>query len=301
MSKIIYQKPHLTYAQQKEKLVTQGMIFDINDKQAEHYLAHFNYYRLTGYWHEYRQTNNSFIANTYFSKIIQLYKFDKELRLLLLDAIEQIEVSVRAKLAYHLGASYGSHVLLDPSHFSNPTIYKRTLKKLKEEVSRSKEEFIHHLLNKYQEPLPAIWASVEVMSLGQLSNWYGNIELRKDALNISRQFKLDSTTLKTFLHHLTVLRNHCAHHARVWNKVFTVTIKKSKNTPSQITMAFQVDNYQQKKIYNTLVMMAWMLNIIQPDHSWTHQLKKLLLEYPEINTSQMGFPPGWQSLEIWQA
>ncbi len=110
MSKIIYQKPHLTYAQQKEKLVTQGMIFDINDKQAEHYLAHFNYYRLTGYWHEYRQTNNSFIANTYFSKIIQLYKFDKELRLLLLDAIEQIEVSVRAKLAYHLGASYGSHV-----------------------------------------------------------------------------------------------------------------------------------------------------------------------------------------------
>ncbi len=300
MSKISYQKPHLTYVEQKEKLIKQGMIFDINDKQIEHYLAHFNYYRLTGYWHEYRQANNNFTANTHFSKIIQLYKFDKILRLLLLDAIEQIEVSVRTKLAYHLGESYGSHALLNANHFSNPIIYKRTLKKLKEEVSRSQEVFIHHLLNKYQEPLPAIWASVEMMSLGQLSNWYGNIKLRKDALNISQQFKLDSTTLKTFLHHLTVLRNHCAHHARVWNKVFTVTIKKPKNKPSQITTAFQVDDYQHRKIYNTLVMMAWMLNIIQPDHDWTHRLKNLLIEYPEINTSHMGFPPDWKSYTIWQ-
>ncbi len=300
MPKIPYNKPHLSFTQQIAKLKQQGMVIDLKEAQVEHHLAHCNYYRLSGYWHEYRQTNNHFKANTTFSNIIQLYKFDKELRLLLLDAIEQIEISVRTKLAYHLGESYGSHVLLEPMHFDNLKIYKRTLNKLGEEVNRSQEVFIHHLLNKYQEPLPPIWATVEVMSLGQLSNWYGNIKLRFDALAISKEFELDSATLKTFLHHLTVLRNHCAHHARVWNKVFTVTIKKPKSKPTQVSKAFQTDRYQHRRIYNTLVMMAWMLNIIQPDHDWTHRLKNLITQYPEMNTQHMGFPPNWESYDIWK-
>lgn len=300
MSKRPFSKPHFTYAQQRKKLQQQGMIIDMLDQQAEHYLAHFNYYRLSGYWYELRQPNGQFKADTHFSGIISLYKFDKELRVLLLDAIEQIEVSVRTKLAYHLSELYGPHVHLNLEHFKSPKIYKNTLKKLQEEVARSNEVFIHHLLNNYQETLPPIWASVEVMSLGQLSNWYGNIKLRQDAQTISKAYQLDSSILKTFLHHLTVLRNHCAHHARVWNKVFTVTIQKPKVTPKELATSFQTEQQPRRKIYNTLVMMAWMLNIIQPDHDWTHRLKKLLVDYPNINTQQMGFPENWQSFSIWQ-
>ncbi|WP_044412371.1 Abi family protein [Thiomicrospira microaerophila] len=300
MAKIPYNKPHLTYAQQRQKLVQQGMKLDLPIPQVEHYLAHFNYYRLSGYWYEYRQSNNQFRAGTLFSDIINLYKFDKDLRILLLDAIEQIEVSIRTKLAYHLGQTYGAHPILDSTLFQNQNDYATTLKKLKTEISRSREDFIVHLTGKYQEAIPPIWAVVEVMSMGQLSSWYKNLKKRQDANTIARAYQMDSQVLQSFLHHLTILRNHCAHHARVWNKSFTFTLQIPRNKPMLVINAFQNEQQPRRKIYNTLVMMAWMLNIIQPDHDWTHRLKKLLVDYPDINTQQMGFPENWQSFATWQ-
>lgn len=277
------------------------MILDLCDQQVEHYLAHFNYYRLSGYWYAYRLPNNKFKPNTYFSEIIKLYKFDKELRLLLLDAIEQIEVSIRTKLAYRLGEKYRAHALLNHHIFNNQNKYRETLSKLKTEVARSREDFITHLSHKYQETIPPIWAVVEVMSMGQLSNWYKNLKTRQDAKSISDNYQLDSTVLKSFLHHLTIIRNHCAHHARLWNKSLTFTLQIPTIRPAQVITAFQTGDHEKRKIYNTLVMMAWMLNIIQPNHDWTHRLKNLLLEYPDIKTSHMGFPANWQSFAIWQS
>ncbi|WP_044412841.1 hypothetical protein [Thiomicrospira microaerophila] len=63
MSKRPFSKPHFTYAQQRKKRQQQGMIIDMLDQQAEHYLAHFNYYRLSGYWYDLRQPNGQFKAD----------------------------------------------------------------------------------------------------------------------------------------------------------------------------------------------------------------------------------------------
>ncbi len=300
MPKIPYNKPHLSYSQQRQKLIQQGMTVDLPDNQVEHYLSHLNYYRLSGYWYEYRLPNNHFKPSTNFSEIIQLYKFDKSLRILLLDAIEQIEVSIRTKLAYHLGQTYGAHPLRNTNLFSDQRKYAETFSKLRTEVSRSREDFIIHLLNKYQEPLPPIWAVVEVMSMGQLSSWYKNLKGRQDALAIARNYDFDSRVLSSFLHHLTILRNHCAHHARVWNKRFTFIIQLPTHSPIDVVSACHTNSQAKRKIYNTLVMMTWMLNIIQPDHDWTHRLKSLLQQYPQIDTAQMGFPADWQNFAIWQ-
>ncbi|MBE0471122.1 MAG: Abi family protein [Methyloprofundus sp.] len=304
MAKVRYPKPHLSYTQQRQKLADQGMVLDLPAEQVEHYLAHLNYYRLSGYWYEYRLHNASplrFQPNTRFSEIIQLYQFDKALRILLLDAIEQIEVSIRTKLAYHLGERYGAHALLNATLFNKQGTYHTTLAKLETEVGRSREEFILHLTGKYQEALPPIWAAVEVMSMGQLSSWYKNLKVRQDALAISANYELDSKVLSSFLHHLTILRNHCAHHARVWNKQFTFTLQIPSHKPLPVIEAFQTECMAQRKIYNTLVMMAWMLNIIQPEHDWLHRLKRLLAKYPDINLAQMGFPADWQDYAIWQS
>lgn len=298
--KVSYNKPHLTYQQQRIKLEQQGMLFDgLSFEQIEHYLAHYNYYRLAGYWHDRLQSDNCFKPDTLFSEIISLYQFDKELRILLLYAIEQIEVSLRSKLAYHLGDIYGSHPLLKPEVFHAKLKYAETLTKLKTEIARSSEEFIKHLTQKYSEEIPPIWACVEVMSLGQLSSWYKNLKKRSDAKIISDDYQLDSKVLASFLHHVTILRNHCAHHARVWNKSFTFAIELPEENPKRLVDAFQKDSLSRKKLYNTLVMMNWMLNIIQPDHDWTHRLLALLAEYPTIQTRHMGFPQSWRNHPIW--
>ncbi|AEG32134.1 Abi family protein [Thiomicrospira cyclica] len=301
MAKVSYQKPHLSYAEQRQKLLAQGMVLDLPDAQVEHFLSHLNYYRLSGYWYGYRENGQKFKPNTRFSDILALYQFDKSLRILLLDAIEQIEVSIRTKLAYHLGAKYGAHALLDASLFSNSKVYHDTLAKLTVEVSRSREEFILHLAAKYHEPVPPIWAAVEVMSMGQLSSWFKNLKTRQDALAIADNYELDSKVLTSFLHHLTILRNHCAHHARVWHKHFTFKLQLPSHKPHAVIEAFQTERQAQSKIYNTLVMMAWVLNKVQPEHDWLHRLTALLDSYPQVNRAQMGFPANWQAYPIWKS
>lgn len=300
-SKIPYTKPHYTYGQQLNALVKKGMVIDMAESQALHYLSHCNYYRLSGYWYDYKVNNTeAFKTNTHFSEIIQLYQFDKELRILLLDAIEQIEVSVRTKMAYHLGEVYGAHALLKEEVFRHQGAYQKTLAKLKKDTLDSNEVFIQHFVAKYQEPLPPIWAVVELMSMGQLSHCYKNLKKRHDAKAIADNFDLDSKTLQSFLHHLTTLRNHCAHHSRVWNRRFTITIQRPKHKPHDLLQAWQSDSIASKKLYNTLIMMVWMLNTIEPEHTWTHRLTSLLNKYGSIDPKNMGFIEGWQQQDIWR-
>jgi len=96
-----FNKPHLTLEEQLTLLETRSLIVQ-DRKRAKHFLGHLNYYRLSGYWFPFKQspTINQFRPNTSFEDVLNLYIFDRELRLLVIDAIERIEVSVRSKWAY---------------------------------------------------------------------------------------------------------------------------------------------------------------------------------------------------------
>ncbi|MDP2187511.1 MAG: Abi family protein [Sphingobacteriaceae bacterium] len=103
-----------------------------------------SYYRLAGYWwpmQSNKETHN-FKPDSKFEDVVSLYNFDRELRILLFDVIEKIEISLRTKLIYHLSHEF------DPWWFQNTTIFQDsgalidTLASLKEEVDRSKDAFI---------------------------------------------------------------------------------------------------------------------------------------------------------------
>lgn len=99
-------------------------------------------------------------SDIHFSDIIDLYCFDRRLRSLIFNAIEKIEVAVRAKIVQTYCESTRS------SHwFSNKSLYKEkevTDKKgnkttafdllmadIESEIKRSNEDFIKHYNNKY--------------------------------------------------------------------------------------------------------------------------------------------------------
>ena len=82
---------------------------------------------------------------------LNLYVFDRSLRLLVLDAIERIEVSVRSQWAYHLAHQHGPHAHLDISLAANPARWHSDSLKLTKEVRRSDEVFIRHLKATYSE------------------------------------------------------------------------------------------------------------------------------------------------------
>ena len=88
-----YQKPWLSYEEQADRLEGRGLVFD-RDDLIEH-LADVGYYRLSGYWYIFKKTpegeDESFVAGTSFEKVWDLYTFDRQLRLIVLDAIERVE------------------------------------------------------------------------------------------------------------------------------------------------------------------------------------------------------------------
>jgi abortive infection bacteriophage resistance protein len=88
---------------------------------------------------------------------------------------------LRGSWAHHLAMKYGPHGYLDPGHYDPADYYAKAFANLIEEIERSKDTFIVHYRTKYDDPEhPPIWMTAEVMSLGQLSKWLGNLKLRAD-------------------------------------------------------------------------------------------------------------------------
>jgi abortive infection bacteriophage resistance protein len=261
-----FSKPAKTFQEQVQLLQSRGMIID-NEQEAIFYLQHLNYYRLTAYWlpFEIDHTTHLFKPNTTFSDVLKVYVFDRELRLLLLDGIERIEVSVRSQWAYYLGMRHGSHAHLDPTLFDERYNSDNLVSKLTDEVRRSKEDFIQHFLTNYMETLPPIWAVCEVMSLGLLSQWYRSFKPSKTKREISRVYDLNADVLSSWLWRLSVVRNFCAHHSRLWNRQFITHIKFPPVHANTISSQFVQNS---RKIYNTLVIVLYFMDVISPNHHY---------------------------------
>lgn len=212
-----FNKPAKTFAEQVELLKARGMQFS-NEQDAQFYLEQINYYRLGAYWLPFEQTHSPhcFKAETTFEQVLELYIFDRELRLLILDAIERFEVAVRTRFAYELAHRHGCHAYLQGHYFKPFFRWQNLLESLKKEVSRADEVFVEHYKRNYDEPeLPPIWATCEVMSFGQLSMWYQLLAPIQTRKAISSHFDCDEKQFEGLLQHFVYLRNTCAHHARL--------------------------------------------------------------------------------------
>jgi abortive infection bacteriophage resistance protein len=156
-----YAKPALTYTEQLDLLESRGMNI-LNRDSAEFYLRHCNYYRLSGYFYFFYDKNQNnvggqikrdyFKSGTSFEDIIKIYVMDKYLRTLLLQVIEILEISIRSNFSYIYSHQRDPFIFKDPLYFHADFIDKKTgnktspfqksKKKVEEEFSRSKEDFV---------------------------------------------------------------------------------------------------------------------------------------------------------------
>ena len=291
-----FSKPPKTLDEQVNLLESRGMVIG-DRKKAKFYLQHLNYYRLRAYWlfFEQDQIIHKFRANTQFQDVLELYIFDRELRLLILDAIERIEVSVRSQWAYHLAHRHGSHAHLDPNLFDR-RFWQRNLDDLTKEVNRSQEDFVRHFQQTYTEALPPVWVVCEVMSFGLLSRWFKTIRFARTKAAIATTYNLRANFLSSWLHHLSMIRNSCAHHSRLWNREFTVLPRLTTSPRQPLYSSFSSGS---RNIYNTLVILLYLMDRIVPDHQWGQVLLNHIKTCPQP-LSPMGFPSNWQTLTIWQ-
>lgn len=297
-----FAKPALTIEDQIALLERRGM--SIPDRaRATHYLRHISYYRLRAYWLPFEgpvpgDGDHCFQPGVSFEQPLALYIFDRQLRLLVIDAIERVEVSLRANWAHCLALKYGSHGYIDPSIYGRQDHHDRALLGLIEEIERSRDTFIAHYRAKYDDPkLPPVWMTAEVISLGQLSKWIGNLKLRSDRSAISKPYGLDESVFVSLIHHLTYVRNICAHHGRLWNKQFIVTMK-TPQSPASLKLA--MNPAADRKLYNTLAALGYLLGIVAPDSEWRKHLVALMASCPLADRAAMGFPARWKDMPMWR-
>lgn len=274
-----------------------------DEQKAKHYLTHVSYYRLRAYWlpfelPAFNGDDHTFVAGASFDDALSLYIFDRQLRLHLMDAIERIEVAIRGTWAHHLAMKYGSHGYLDTSLYARNDYYTKSHTKLMEEIAKSKDTFIAHYKTKYTDPAqPPIWMIAEILSLGQLSKWYSNLKHRADRQAVAKVYGLDEKVMVSCVHHLAYVRNICAHHGRLWNKQFTVTMS-IPNSPASLKLAMNAT--EKRRLYNSLVVICYLIKIVAPESEWRKNLLDLMKKHPLANPIEMGFPENWYDLSFWR-
>lgn len=296
-----YTKLPLSISDQVKLLQSRGLnIPDIS--KAEHYLSFISYYRLRAYTYPFQNNtdpNHPFRSGTTFDQVLELYIFDRELRLLVLDAIERIEIALRTQIIYQFSLSHGGHWHENPALFNKRYLFNKDRQKLRKELQRSSEVFIDHYYKKYtQPPDPPSWMSLEIVSLGHLSKTYENLIISPTKKAVARAFGLPHPfVLESWMHAFSHVRNICAHHSRLWNRILTTTPKFPKNT--RYTWLQKAPG-QTNKPYLALSCLLYMLNQISPGHKWQERFKDLLGDYPDIDISKMGFPASWNNEPLWQ-
>lgn len=290
-----YSSPHELVA----LLVSRGLNISNKDK-AENYLKHIGYYRLTAYMYpllEIPKNQHHFKAGSSFTQVMNLYRFDKKLRLLIFNEIEKIEIAVRSAIVNITSASNPDPFwMTEEQTYSNPVKYHNMMSLIDTELRRSKEDFILHFKTTYSNPYPPAWILAEILPFGVLTGIYANIKDKKIKKRISQYFGLQIKPFESWLTIVTLTRNSCCHHARVWNKRNTIRAMM----PNHINRPWITLQTDVLRTYFNICIIKFFVDIISPGNHIKQNLLDLFAKFPTVDIRAMGFPLGWENEPLWQ-
>jgi abortive infection bacteriophage resistance protein len=288
-----YRKPALSLQDQLGKLKMRGMVF-ADEGVAIQWLSTISYYRLSAYFYPFKQADESFAQGTSFETIRMLYSFDRKLRLLMLDAIERIEIALRTAITYHLSMKLGAFAHCRPEAFQTGFRHTDFMEEVRYAEAQSYETFVRHFRAKYttERDLP-IWMATELLSFGVVSRLLAY--LRGDVLKqVARAFNTTEIFLASWMHSLSYVRNVCAHHGRFWNRRLTVKPKLPSAKPWFPYIVERNDS-----VYSVLVVVHHLLKAIAPTEQWANMVVDAFDQYPEVPLSSVGMPLDWKARHPW--
>ena len=282
------------------KLKERGLVIT-DEGKAIAFLNHVSYFRFATYLRpmEDDALNHHYKPNASFEKAVMLYEFDTKLRQLLFSAIQQIEISLRSKIINKFSLAHGAMWFLDSSLATDKHKFAENLSKLEHELQRSKDDFIKEHFVKYNaNGYPPAWKLIELTSFGCLTKLYFNFSDTPVKKKIAREYGVPQhEILESWMKSINALRNSCAHHSRIWNRVMAVK--------PQLPNCLKNDwlnntSVAPNRLYAILCSMIYWLNAISSDNTLAMDFKKLLDAYPNVDTRAMGFPEDWKDEPLWK-
>lgn len=311
-----YGKPPLQLDELVDRLSDRGLRIS-DPAKAERYLQHIGYYRLSPYTIPFQQAgpDHLFGEGTTFDDVLDLYIFDRALRLVVMDALERVEIAVRAALTDHMSTTYdNSHWYTDVAHFHHRGRHAHLLQiirstcddRLRGSPDSGEDSLVHrsaleHYLTTYASPeLPPSWLMMETLTIGQLLGTYRNLAQRADRTAIAKSIGLTAPVLESWLTTYVRVRNICAHHGRLWNVGLGVypAIPTSKSI-SWLHNSDGLPERSRKRLYPVLVSLQSVLNSVSPHSSWARRLHSQLSTRPAMNLAGAGIPKNWAEDPFW--
>lgn len=306
-------KQAATVSQHIKLLRSRGM--EVDPELASRWLRYVSYYRLSAYWYPARLLthdgvrDDAFRSGTRFSDAVSLYESDRKLRTLVHDGMERIEIAMRTRVGEAL-VTTDPLSYTDPSRFRPSFDHQRWMSTLAKRVARAgrSNEAIRHYRDKYDDKFP-FWVLAEVLDFADISRLYEGLPAADQRLiaedlgiiiNLGmlskhqrRKAKLQSPLVR-WMEQLTIVRNHCAHHARLWNKSFAPAPTAALRTlPEFITLP----QGQSEKIFGVITVMANLIRVTSPGTTWPSKVAALIhnefLTNPLVSPTSMGLPEDW--------
>lgn len=276
-------------------------------------LRAIGYYRLTGYLYPFRKDpdrSEDFMDGTTLDHIWNIYKFDRRLRLVVMDALARIEVAIRVRVMEAHSAVCGG----DPFAYCNPAqlpgLNGQKFAKFLESLDKSvRQSFASndppvatHFKNHGQSRVP-VWILMETLSFGDVCIYYQGLPHTAQQ-QVANAFGIWPSAFRSWLDVLRRVRNICAHQGRLWNRKINFPLSYNFSNSAQLADLYTCVSIQTALPYTTLFtalsLCAWMLHLIRPESLWQDRLKDLIAEFPAIPLADMGFPANWQQLTLWR-
>lgn len=311
MSRLPYKHPFLSFSALTQHLVALGMNGDKDDITQR--LMDVGYQRLKPYW---TLTDSGKLVPNEFSVVWNRYCFDRQLRLVILDAIERIEVGVRNRLVHYLAEEYN-----DPFAYCSSSIFtcdvsqwETWFRKIQTAATKSKIKQVIDFRTTYSDDALPIWLVSEVMDFGSLVFLYQHVKpsIQK---KVSRSFHLPAPDiLLSWLRSLNDVRNACAHNNRVWNRTWVKTPCLPKNeanwyctydetTGEWIPSDTKVCSFNMSKTGGILTVCRRLMQDVASTSRWKEYRLFPLFKQPRFSCVPphwLGLPNSWMTHPLWR-
>lgn len=290
-------KKPLTFAEQVEKLKEHGIkITDDERENAERYLSHVNYYKLTGYTLQFRKDveSSDLVTSHLFSEIKKLYDFDAEMRQMLRRYLEVVETYCKTQIANTFALEkctnppYDQHY--DEANYFNKEGFRHIMQNFEREQSYYADSLIvKHHKEKYEGKMP-LWVMTELMSFSSVSKLY-NAMYQSSKQRIAKNFGIGYETLENHLHCLSVLRNKCSHAGRLMDIRY--------NPPAKLSQKFLQNHpsVSNSSLFAYLLVLKWRLPTSEQKDNFRKNLFVILKKYNDaINLPWIGFPQDYRNI-----
>ena len=160
-------KKPTTYEQQLSLLKNRGCIIH-DDNACLDMLNRIGYYRLSAYFLPFKTSEDTYTTGLEFTKICNIYEFDRELRGVILSALEEIEIYLRSQISYYHTNKYGSLGYTVSSNYCDRHDHDKFTETYKREIkNHSTVAFVNHHNKKYEGQFP-LWVLMELFSFGMI-------------------------------------------------------------------------------------------------------------------------------------